>query len=135
MYMCIVCYNIFYMYIDIVICDLACMCLRRTTAAAQAVCVMRHQLFFFVSQNYDDNNILGVLFSLLISLMNRLFVLAKYQITSPSAVSECNTRRKSHSLTVSHIIAPLFARTTFKNQPLLVRLPLFLYTALFHLQL
>ena len=44
---------------------------------------------------YDDN-ILGVLFSLLISLMNRLFVLAKYQITSPSAVSECN---KSHSLT------------------------------------
>ena len=89
--------------------------------------------FFFVSQNYDDNNILGVLFSLLISLMNRLFVLAKYQITSPSAVSECNTRRKSHSLTVSHIIAPLFARTTFKNQPLLVRLPLFLYTALFHL--
>ena len=101
-------------------------------AAGVSVC---DEATFFVSQNYDDNNILGVLFSLLISLMNRLFFLAnsKYQITSPSAVSECNTRRKSHSLTVSHIIAPLFARTTFKNQPLLVRLPLFLYTALFHL--
>ena len=65
---------------------------------------------FFVSQNYDDNNILGVLFSLLISLMNRLFFLAnsKYQITSPSAVSECNIIRgvslkvsQSHNLLVN----------------------------------